>query len=52
MGSIQDIKTQEQFTNSDRTKHGANVEEGVILNASGHKQELSRYGGLLGTGTK
>ena len=50
MDPIQDVKTREQFTNSDSTKQGANIEEGVILNASGHKQELSRYGEMLGEG--
>jgi len=46
MDSIQDVKTSEHFANTDSTKNGSNVEEGVVLNASGHKQELSRYHAL------
>ncbi|GAB7341956.1 hypothetical protein MBLNU457_g0256t1 [Dothideomycetes sp. NU457] len=37
-----DQKTEDPLERRASTKQGGNVEEGVILNASGHQQELSR----------
>lgn len=37
-----DLKTENPLDRGASTKQGGTVEEGVIINASGHQQELSR----------